>query len=209
MPVLQEDRPVVGFGSVVSRSTLVLASASPRRQELLSRIGLVPAAVDPAGIDETPLKGEPPRQYALRLARAKAAVVSPGHGGAFVLAADTVVACGSRILPKADDPDTARRCLSLLSGRRHRVYTGVCVVAPDGRLASRVVQTIVGFAVIPDDRLRAYIDGGEWSGKAGGYAIQGMAEIFVTGLNGSWSNVVGLPLHETDRLLTGLGFRRG
>lgn len=209
MPVLQEERPVSGMDRSCMPSHLVLASASPRRLDLLSRIGLVPAAVDPAEIDETPLKQEGPRPYALRLARAKAEAVAPRHHGAFVLAADTVVACGARILPKAEDADTARRCLSLLSGRRHRVYTGVCVVAPDGRLALRVVQTVVGFAVLSPDRVQQYIDSGEWDGKAGGYAIQGMAEVFVTGLHGSWSNVVGLPLRETDCLLGGLGFRRG
>lgn len=185
---------------------LVLASASPRRLDLLAQIGIVPARVDPADIDETPLKDEVPRAHALRLACAKAQAVAARAPGTFVLAADTVVACGTRILPKAEDVDTAARCLSLLQGRRHRVYGGVCVIAPDGRTVSRVVQTVVTFAPLSEQQRSVFLAAGDWNGKAGGYAIQGMAAAFVSNLSGSYSNVVGLPLHETARLLAGVGY---
>jgi len=186
---------------------LVLASASPRRRELLAQIGVAPADIDPAEIDETPRTGELPRSYAARIAQEKARAVSARHGGAFVLAADTVVAVGRRILPKAEDETLARRCLALLSGRRHRVHGGVVVLAPDGRAASRVVETVVTVKRLHREEVDAYIDSGEWHGKAGGYAIQGRAAVFVARVNGSYSNVVGLPLYETYRMLTGLGWR--
>ena len=191
---------------MTASADLVLASASPRRLDLLAQIGIIPARVDPADIDETPLKDEVPRAHALRLACAKARLVADRQPGAFVLAADTVVACGTRILPKAEDEDTARRCLSRLQGRRHRVYGGVCLIAPDGRQATRVVQTIVTFAPLSQQQQQAFLAAGDWHGKAGGYAIQGMAAAFVSSLNGSYSNVVGLPLHETANLLAGLGY---
>ncbi len=185
---------------------LVLASGSPRRLELLKQIGLVPAAVDPAGIDETPRRGELPLALAKRLAMEKARAVAKRHEGAFVLAADTVVACGRRALPKPEDETTAAKCLDLLSGRRHRVLGGIAAVAPDGRTVWRVIDTAVTFKRLTEAELRAYLKSGEWRGKAGGYAIQGRAARFVRALNGSYSNVVGLPLYETAQLLAGLGF---
>jgi septum formation protein len=188
---------------------LILASASPRRLELLRQVRLVPDAVDPADLDETPLKGELPAQHAQRLAAAKAETVAARHSGAFVLAADTVVACGRRILPKAEDDATARRCLTLLSGRRHRVHGGLALMTPEGKLARRQVQTIVAFKRLTEDEIAWYLRSGEWHGKAGGYAIQGLAALFVRQLSGSYSNVVGLPLFETAALLAGQGFRRG
>lgn len=189
-----------------SRPRLVLASASPRRLELLRQIGIEPDAVDPAEIDETVLKGELPPAHARRLALAKAMAVRARHPDGFILAADTVVACGRRILPKAENIETARSCLALLSGRRHRVLGAIVVVAPDGRRAFRLVRTVVTFQPLPERRIAAYLDSGEWRGKAGGYAIQGRAAGFVRALNGSYSNVVGLPLYETAQLLSGLGY---
>ncbi|MFO0996166.1 MAG: Maf family nucleotide pyrophosphatase [Alphaproteobacteria bacterium] len=185
---------------------LVLASASPRRLGLLRQIGIEPTAIDPAEIDESVEPGEKPADHAERLARAKAAAVAARHPGTFVLAADTVVACGRRILPKALDEATARQCLALLSGRRHRVYGGVSVVAPGGRRSTKVVVTVVAFKRLTRDEMVSYIASGEWQGKAGGYAIQGRAAAFVPFLSGSYSNVVGLPIYETVRLLGGLGY---
>jgi septum formation protein len=186
---------------------LILASASPRRLDLLRQIALSPDGVDPADLDETPRKAELPAQHALRLAIAKAQAVAPRHPGAFVLAADTVVGCGRRILPKAEDEATARRCLALLSGRRHRVHGGIAVVTPSGTLASRQVQTVVIFKRLTAPEIERYVASGEWRGKAGGYAIQGLAALFVRQIGGSYSNVVGLPLYETAALLGGQGFR--
>jgi len=189
--------------------TLILASASPRRLDLLAQIGLRPDAVDPAELDETPLVRELPGPHALRLAEAKARVVADRHPGAYILAADTVVACGRRILPKAETEKQARFCLSLLAGRRHRVLGGVCVLAPDGRKASRLVTTTVAFKALDESEVERYIASQEWHGKAGGYAIQGLAAVFVRQIGGSYSNVVGLPLHETYGLLRGLGHAVG
>ncbi len=185
---------------------LILASASPRRLELLKQIGIVPDAVDPADIDEAQHRGELPLALAKRLALAKALEVAKRHPGAFVLAADTVVACGRRVLPKPEDEATARKCLDLLSGRRHRVLGGVAAIAPDGRKALRVVDTVVTFKRLTDAEIGAYLGSGEWQGKAGGYAIQGRAARLVRAINGSYSNVVGLPLFETAEMLQGLGF---
>jgi septum formation protein len=187
---------------------LVLASASPRRLELLRQVALDPDDIDPAALDETPLRGELPAQHAVRLAAAKARAVAARHPGAYVLGADTVVACGRRILPKAEDAATARRCLMLLSGRRHRVHGGIALVTPEGKLATRHVQTIVAFKRLADREIAAYVAGGEWHGKAGAYAIQGLAALFVRQIGGSYSNVVGLPLFETASLLAGQGFAR-
>ena len=187
------------------RPPLVLASASPRRRALLEQIGYTPDAVEPAALDEAVLSGEKPEEHAARLARAKAEAVAARHPGAFVLGADTVVACGRRILDKAESEEDARRCLSLLSGRRHRVYGGVTVIDPAGRAVSRLVRTAVTFKRLSAEEVAAYLAGGEWRGKAGGYAIQGRAAAFVRFMGGSYSNVVGLPLHETYRLLMGLG----
>lgn len=187
---------------------LVLASASPRRLDLLRQIGLQPDAVDAAELDENQDPYETPRQLALRLAQAKAAVVATRHPGAFVLAADTVVAVGRRVLPKAEDAAEVAACLKLLSGRAHRVLTGIAVAAPDGRTASRLVESRVHFKRLSQHDTDAYLACGEGVGKAGGYAIQGRAGALVISLSGSYSGVVGLPLHETANLLAGLGFRR-
>ncbi len=185
---------------------LVLASASPRRLELLRQVGIEPTAVAPAQIDETPRKRELPAHYARRMAGEKAEAMVPDHANAFVLAADTVVALGRRILPKANDEATARDCLEMLSGRRHRVLGGLTVIAPDGRRADRLVTTVVSFKRLLPREIDAYLASGEWRGKAGGYAIQGRAAAFVPRINGSYANVVGLPLAETVALLTGLGY---
>jgi septum formation protein len=191
----------------VSEQRLVLASASPRRRELLAQVALVPHAIDGADLDETPLPGELPAKHAVRLALAKAASVAPRHPGAFVLAADTVVACGRRILPKAEDGATVKRCLALLSGRRHRVLGGVALVTPDGVRRSRLVTSIVTFRRLTPDEIADYAASGEGLGKAGGYAIQGLAARYIRALSGSYSNVVGLPLFETVALLNGAGYR--
>jgi septum formation protein len=186
---------------------LVLASASPRRLELLRQIGIVPDRVDPADIDEIPARDELPPAHVVRLAEAKARIVQPRHPGAFILAADTIVACGRRILPKAEDEATARACLTLLSGRRHRVYGGVALMTPSGETAIRRVVTQVAFKRLSKTELDAYLATGEWHGKAGGYAIQGCAAAFIPWIAGSYSNVVGLPLSETAQLLAGRGYR--
>jgi septum formation protein len=188
-------------------ASLVLASASPRRLDLLRQIGLAPDTVDPADIDETPLPRELPPAHATRLARVKAETVRQRHPGAFILAADTVVACGRRILPKPEDAAAARACLALLSGRRHRVIGAVIVIGPDGRSASRRVTSQVAFKRLSEAEAAAYLATGEWRGKAGGYAIQGRAAALIPFLSGSYSNVVGLPLYETAQLLAGLGYR--
>ena len=188
----------------MSPPALVLASASPRRLALLDQIGIVPDRLISPDIDETPLRDESPRNYVLRLARAKAASVETQD--AFVLAADTVVAVGRRILPKAETETEARHCLALLSGRRHRVLSGVVVHAPDGRRGERLVQSVVAFSRLSERQIAAYLASGEWRGKAGGYAIQGGAAMFVRFLSGSYSSVVGLPLFETAQLLRGLGW---
>lgn len=187
---------------------LVLASASPRRLDLLQQIGLAPDAIDAADLDETPLADETPRQLAVRLAEAKAAHVAMRRPAAYVLAADTVVAVGRRVLPKAGDPSEVRACLDLLSGRAHRVLTGVALKAPDGRSASRLVESRLRFKRLTPRDIDAYLASGEGVGKAGGYGIQGRAGAFVISLQGSYSGVVGLPLYETVNLLTGLGFPR-
>ncbi|WP_119166175.1 Maf family protein [Algihabitans albus] len=185
---------------------LVLASASPRRLDLLRQIGVEPARVRPAELDETPLPRELPRVHAKRLARAKAEAIAAEEPGAYLLAADTVVALGRRILPKAEDAATARDCLQRLSGRRHSVLGGLALRAPDGRWAERVVVTAVSFKRLSSEELEAYLASGEWQGKAGGYAIQGRAAALIPWIGGSYSNVVGLPLAETAKLLTGLGY---
>ncbi len=187
---------------------LVLASASPRRLELLRQIGLEPDAVDPAEVDETPLKDETPRRLAQRLAAEKAQAVAARHGGGFVLAADTVVALGRRVLPKAETAEEVRDCLRLLSGRAHRVLTGLCALGPDGRCAQRLVESRVRFKRLTAAEVEGYLQVGEGVGKAGGYAVQGRAGAFVIELRGSYSGVVGLPLYEAANLLGGLGYRQ-
>ncbi|MCC7259585.1 MAG: septum formation protein Maf [Alphaproteobacteria bacterium] len=185
---------------------LILASASPRRLQLLAQIGIVPDAVAAANINESPRKGELPHLHALRLAEEKTRAVAAQHPGAVVLGADTVVACGRRILPKAEDEQTARKCLTLLSGRRHHVYTAIAVVNAAGEMHSRIVDTSVRFARLDTREIDAYLASGEWNGKAGGYAIQGLAAAFIPWINGSYSSVVGLPLHETRQMLRAAGF---
>jgi septum formation protein len=188
----------------VTAPRLVLASASPRRRELLARLGIEPACIAAADIDESPLKAELPRVYAQRMAREKAEAAA--NDEAFVLAGDTVVAVGRRILPKAEDQATARQCLELMSGRRHRVLSAVALRAPDGTLRERLSETQVRFKSLSEQEIAAYLAGGEWHGKAGGYAIQGSAEGLIAWIAGSHSGVVGLPLFGTRALLKAAGF---
>jgi len=186
------------------RAPLVLASASPRRRDLLAQIGAEPDRIAPTDIDETARPGETPRALALRLAEGKLAAAT--HPGCFVLASDTVVGVGRRILPKTEDRDSAEACLRLMGGRNHRVYTGVAVRSPAGREASRLVETRVAFKRLDEAEIRAYLDSGEWKGKAGGYGIQGRAGAYIETLIGSYTGVVGLPVYETRQLLVGLGY---
>lgn len=184
---------------------LILASASPRRVQLLQQAGITPDSVTPADIDETPRKAELPRDYALRVAIEKARAIHP-PAPSFILSADTVVAVGRRILPKTEDADTARQCLTLLSGRRHRVLNAICVLAPDGTARTRIISSVVQFARLHPDMIDDYIASAEWQGKAGGYAIQGRAAAFIPFIGGSYSAVVGLSLYDTIQLLKGAGF---
>jgi septum formation protein len=195
-----------------TRVKLVLASASPRRLALLEQAGLKPDLLNPADIDETPLKRETPRRLAIRLAAEKAKAVQDAPmvkrlgAKTFILAADTVVGLGRRILPKTEDAEEARRCLWLLSGRSHWVYSAITLIAPGGRTTSRCCETKVRFKRLSQEEVESYIQSDEWRGKAGGYAIQGRAEVFVRALSGSHSAVVGLPLYETVSLLEGTGY---
>jgi septum formation protein len=194
------------------RQKLVLASASPRRLALLEQAGLKPDALLPSDLDETPLKGERPRDLARRLSHAKAEAAvkalaaRPDLADCYIVAADTVVAVGRRILPKAELVDEAAACLRLLSGRAHRVYTGVTVVTPKRAFRERLVETRLRFKRLSNDEIEAYLAAGEWRGKAGAYAIQGLAGSFVVKLVGSYTGVVGLPLYETLNLLGGEGY---
>ena len=190
-----------------SRGPLVLASASPRRLELLRQVGIEPDLVDPADIDETPGRDETPRLLASRLAREKARAVAARHPQAFVLGADTLVAVGRRILNKPESEAEARAMLALLSGRAHKVLTGVAVVAPGGRLSERLVETRVRFKRLSVEDTDGFIAGGDWNDAAGGYKIHQRAGAFVTELQGSYTSVVGLPLYEAVSLLTGLGWK--
>ena len=197
---------------MLGRPKLVLASGSPRRVGLINQAGIEPDALRPADIDETPLSGELPRVCAIRSAYAKATTALAGIGidddiyGAFILAADTVVAVGRRILPKPELIDEAAQCLRLLSGRNHRVYTALCLITPKRRYRQRVVETRVRFKRLSSEDIDSYLGSGEWRGKAGGYAAQGLAGTFIVKLVGSYTNVVGLPLYETTTLLGGEGF---
>ena len=188
---------------------LVLASASPRRLDLLARIGVVPDEVIPADIDENPQRAEQPQPYAARMAAQKAAAVREQAGDSLVLAADTVVAAGRRILPKAEDIAEARAALLLLSGRRHRVYSAVTLIDASGTARHRLSLTTVSFKRFDEAELAAYLDSGEWHGKAGGYAIQGRAEALIRQIAGSHSGVIGLPLFETRALLRAAGYPLG
>ncbi len=185
--------------------SLILASASPRRRELLARLGVEPACVTSANINETPQDGELPHVYAKRMAREKAKAASDAE--AHVLAGDTAVAAGRRILPKAEDEATARKCLELLSGRRHRVLSAVALRYPDGTIREKLSETIVRFKRLSDSELSTYLASGEWDGKAGGYAIQGAAEGLIEWIRGSHSGVMGMPLYETRLLLSSAGFK--
>lgn len=187
-----------------ARAPLVLASASPRRRDLLAQIGAAPDRIAPADIDETAHPGELPRALALRLAHDKLA--ASDHPGCYVLASDTVVAVGRRILPKTETREEAGMCLRLLSGRNHRVFTGLAVRAPDGRVASRVSETRLKMKSLSETDITAYLDSGEWDGKAGGYGIQGRAGAFIIALTGSYTGVMGLPVYETRQALLGLGY---
>ncbi|KAB2883775.1 MAG: Maf-like protein [Pseudorhodoplanes sp.] len=197
---------------MIGRPKLVLASGSPRRLALINQAGIEPDALQPADIDEMPLRGELPRACANRLARAKAEAalaavrIDEELRGAYIVAADTVVAVGRRILPKAELLDEAAQCLRLLSGRNHRVHTGICLVTPKETFRQRLVETRVRFKRLTEEDIEAYLASGEWRGKAGGYAVQGLAGTFVVKLVGSYTNVVGLPLYETVGLLAGEGF---
>src|SRR6187401_3810692 len=197
---------------IIGRPKFVLASGSPRRLTLVNQIGIEPDALRPADIDEMPQRGELPRACANRLARGKAEAalaavkLDDELAGSYILAADTVVAVGRRILPKADLLDEAAQCLRLLSGRNHRVYTGVCLVTPKESFRQRLVETRVRFKRLSSEDLEAYLASGEWRGKAGGYAVQGLAGTFVVKMVGSYTNVVGLPLYETMSLLLGEGY---
>jgi len=191
----------------MSRAPLILASASPRRLELLAQIGVRPDAVMAADVDETPLKDETPRRLVLRLAEIKAAAVAEQQPGAFILAADTIVAVGTRILGKPADAAEAEKMLRLMSGRAHRVMTGVALIGPDGRRATRLSETRIKFRRLSDADVARHLDAGEWRDAAGAYKIQGVAGADVAFLTGSHSAVVGLPLYETRNLLSGLGWR--
>ncbi|MEZ5758658.1 MAG: nucleoside triphosphate pyrophosphatase [Emcibacteraceae bacterium] len=186
---------------------LILASASPRRLELLKQVGLTPDQIIPADIDETSFKTEKPASLVKRLCRLKAVKISESHKDCFILASDTVVACGNRLLEKAADKEQAENFLNLLSGRRHSVYTGICLISPDGKISTKTVKTVVKFKRLSREEINFYLSHDEWQGKAGGYAIQGLAAQFIVSINGSYSNVVGLPLFETVNLLKGHGYR--
>jgi septum formation protein len=197
---------------IIGRPKLVLASGSPRRLSLINQAGIEPVSLRPADIDEMPQRGELPRALATRLAKGKAEAglnqvrLDEELRGSYILAADTVVAVGRRILPKAELLDEANQCLRLLSGRNHRVYSGVCLVTPKENFRQRLVETRVRFKRLSEDDIEAYLASGEWRGKAGGYAVQGIAGSFVVKMVGSYSNVVGLPLYETVSLLSGEGY---
>ena len=197
---------------MIGQPKLVLASGSPRRIQLINQVGIEPDSLRPTDIDETPQRGELPRACANRLARAKAQAaldlvrVDDELKGSYILSADTVVAVGRRILPKAELLDEAAQCLRLLSGRNHRVHTAVCLVTPSGAFRQRLVETKVRFKRLNEEDIEAYLASGEWRGKAGGYAAQGIAGSFIVKIVGSYSNVVGLPLYEAVTLLSGEGY---
>lgn len=192
----------------MAAARLILASTSPRRLDLLKQVGIVPDQVAPADIDETPLKSEMPTAYVARLAAEKAAAVSAQHAGCFILAADTTVAVGRRILGKAADEKELRAFLGLMSGRRHRVITGVSIIAPNGKQRTFTVSSVVRFKRLSEADIREYIASNEWQGKAGGYGAQGLAAKYIPFISGSFSNIVGLPIHETAQTLESLGYER-
>jgi septum formation protein len=186
----------------------ILASSSPRRIELLKQIGITPDAIIPADIDETPLRGETPRAHAMRMAQEKCARVAQDHPQSLILAADTVVAPGRRILPKTETPEEARACLAMLSGRRHRIYGGIALYVPaQEKIVLRVVETSVSFKKLSPQEIESYIGTQQWKGVAGGYAVQGQAAAFIKFINGSYSNIVGLSVYDTMNMLRGAGYR--
>ncbi len=185
---------------------LILASASPRRLDLLKQVGVVPNEVIPADINEDPHKKEKPNVHALRLSIEKAQKIFAENKDCYVLAGDTVVSLGTRILPKTEDVDSARYCLELMSGRKHRVYGGIALYSPDGKLSKKLVTSIVKFKKLSKSELESYLDSKEWDGKAGGYGIQGSASQFINSINGSYTNIVGLSLFETMNMLKGTGY---
>ncbi|MDG1003427.1 MAG: Maf family protein [Emcibacteraceae bacterium] len=185
---------------------LILASASPRRLELLKQVGISPNIVIPSNINETPLKRELPNELAKRLCRLKAEKVASANKGSFILASDTIVACGNRILGKAENSSEAKKFLKLLSGRRHNVYTSIYLITPSGDTSIKCVKTVVKFKSLERSDIEFYLRNDEWQGKAGGYAIQGLGARFIKAINGSYSNVVGLPLFETVNMLKGRGY---
>jgi septum formation protein len=187
---------------------LILASASPRRLDLLKQVHIIPDKIIAADIDETPLKAELPRALAKRLSAAKARKIHSKNPDCFILAADTVVACGRRILPKAENEQDARECLGFLSGRRHHVYGGIALITPDGKTLQKISDTVVQFKILTTQEIDSYITSGEWDGKAGAYAIQGLAAAFIKSIRGSYSNVVGLSLYDTMQILNGAGFKQ-
>ncbi|MGB4106604.1 MAG: Maf family nucleotide pyrophosphatase [Alphaproteobacteria bacterium] len=188
------------------KNKLILASASPRRLDLLKQVHITPDKIIPAEIDESPLKGEAPRDLAKRLARLKAEAIRSKNPEAFILAADTVVACGRRILPKAENEKETRECLELLTGRRHHVYGGIALMTPQGKLLQKICDTVVQFKMLQAAEIEEYLRSGEWKSKAGGYAIQGSAAAFIKSIHGSYSNVVGLSLYDTMGILNGAGY---
>lgn len=191
-------------------TNLILASASPRRLDLLQQINIIPKAVLPADIDESEHKGELPRDAALRLAVEKAQATKDKYPDqtkdCYILAADTLVACGRRILPKSEDKNTAKTCLEILSGRRHHVYGGLALITPENKLIKRLIDTTVSFKKLTENDIATYLETGQWQGVAGGYAIQGFAGAFIKSISGSYSNVVGLSLYDTMKILEGNGF---
>lgn len=189
------------------KNKLILASASPRRAELLAQVGIIPDAVIPADIDETPLKGEGPKALVLRLARLKGEAIAQKNPGAYIISADTIVVSGKRILGKPHDAQEAGAFLQRLSGRKHRVWGGIAVTTPEGRTITRAVCTIVDFKRLSHEEHAAYLASGEWAGKAGAYGIQGKAGAFVASVNGSYSNIVGLSLYDAMNMLNGAGFK--
>ena len=189
------------------KNKLILASASPRRKELLAEQNIIPDAIIPADIDETPLKNELPRPYVTRMAIEKARAIVPNHTDSFILSADTVVVMGRRILQKPENADEAYKFLSMMSGRRHTVLGGICLITPNGKEITRVSETVVKFKPLSENEKQFYVDSGEWNGKAGGYAIQGLASRFVPFISGSYSNIVGLNIHDTINMLNGNGFQ--
>ena len=191
------------------KNKLILASASPRRVDLLKNVGVLPDDIIPADIDESAHKGELPKDLAPRLAIEKARAIAEKNADAFILAADTVVGAGRKILDKAEDENYARMCLETLSGRRHHVYGGIALITPEGKVIKRLVDTLVQFKRLTIEDIENYLKSGEWQGKAGGYAIQGRAESYIKYIRGSYSNVVGLSLYDTMKILDGAGFKPG